>query len=48
MVAPINTMTLEQAVNDKIINNQTLAYFMARTFLFLVQVGVNPNNVRFR
>lgn len=28
----INDMTLEQAVKEKIIDNETLAYFMARTY----------------
>lgn len=31
----IRDMTLEDAVKNKIINNQTLAYFIARTYLFL-------------
>lgn len=40
--------TLAEAVASGLINNQTLAYFMARTFLFLLQVrrvqhgGVSP------
>ena len=48
MTDPIKDMTLEEAVDQKIINNQTLAYFMCRTYLFLVKVGVNKNNIRFR
>lgn len=44
----INDMTLEQAVNDKVIDNQTLAYFMARTYLFLQSVGIAKEGIRFR
>ena len=40
--------TIGEAVEKNYINNQTLAYFMARTFQFLVQVGCNPNGIRFR
>jgi glycyl-tRNA synthetase len=46
--SPVNDMTLREAVDLKLIDNETLAYFMARTFLFLKEVGVNPNNIRFR
>ena len=48
MKEPIKDLTLEQAVEKKIINNETLAYFMCRTYLFLVKCGVNKNNIRFR
>lgn len=44
----LKNLTLEDAVSQKIINNQTLAYFMCRTYLFLVKCGVNKNNIRFR
>lgn len=36
------------AVAAGIINNQTLAYFMARTHAFLLRAGVNPEGLRFR
>ena len=48
MVEPLKDMTLEEAVEKKIINNETLAYFMCRTYLFLVKCGINKNNIRFR
>jgi glycyl-tRNA synthetase (class II) len=35
-------------VNSKLIDNETLAYFMCRTYLFLTEAGINPNNLRFR
>ncbi len=48
MTEPLRDMTLEEAVEKKIINNETLAYFMCRTYLFFVKVGINKNNIRFR
>lgn len=41
-------LTLKQAVDQKMINNQTLAYFMARSFKFLTSVGIKPEGIRFR
>ena len=39
---------LSDAVAQKLIANETLAYFMARIHLFLVKVGVDPARLRFR
>jgi len=36
------------AVKKGIINNETLAYFMSRTALFLHSVGIKPHLLRFR
>jgi len=36
------------AVKHGIIGNETLAYFMARTHLFLLKIGINPDKLRFR
>lgn len=44
----IRDMTLEQAVANGTIDNETLAYFMARTYSFLVNVGISPEAIRFR
>lgn len=44
----INDMTAGQAVEQKVIDNQTIAYFMARTFLFLQSVGIAAEGIRFR
>ena len=33
---------------QKTIANQTLGYFMARIYLFMVKVGVDPAKLRFR
>lgn len=41
-------LSFEKAVNDKIINNESLAYFMARTYLFMVKIGIDPGRFRFR
>lgn len=41
-------MTAGEAVEQKIIDNETLAYFMIRTHLFLVKAGVINEKLRFR
>ena len=46
--AMIRDMTVGDAVKDKVIDNETLAYFMARTYLFLTSVGIKENGIRFR
>ena len=40
--------TMGEAVAQKIVNNETIGYFMARTFLFLKQCGIKPEAIRFR
>lgn len=44
---PIN-MSLGEAVSKGVIANETLAYFMARIYLFLLKIGINPERLRFR
>ena len=46
--AMIRDMTLQQAVETKVIDNETLAYFMAKTYLFLISVGIHAEAIRFR
>mmetsp|Transcript_6700 Transcript_6700/g.18764 ORF Transcript_6700/g.18764 Transcript_6700/m.18764 type:complete len:690 (+) Transcript_6700:167-2236(+) len=41
-------MTLGEAVSKGIIANETLAYFIGRCFLFMTEVGINPDRCRFR
>ncbi len=41
-------MSLDDAVRQKIIANETLAYFLWFTQRFLVSVGVDPERLRFR
>ena len=36
------------AVAQGIVNNQTLGYFIARDYLFLVKCGIKPEGIRFR
>ena len=44
----ITDMTVKEAVAKKVIGNQTLAYFMSRTYLFLTENGIIPESIRFR
>jgi glycyl-tRNA synthetase len=46
--ALIRDLTLGDAVANKVIDNETLAYFMARTYLFLQSVGIVASGIRFR
>jgi glycyl-tRNA synthetase len=41
-------MTFGEAVDRGIIAHQTLAYYVARTYQFLLTVGVSPDRLRFR
>ncbi|KAF9764158.1 Glycine--tRNA ligase [Nosema granulosis] len=41
-------MVLGEAVEKGIIANEILAYFIARTYLFLVRIGMDPKLLRFR
>ena len=41
-------MSLREAVKKGIIANETLGYFIGRTFLFLQKIGVNTQRLRFR
>ena len=41
-------MTLKEAVDKKIIDNETLAYFLGRTYTFLITIGISVDGVRFR
>jgi glycyl-tRNA synthetase len=42
------TQSIGEAVNSKLVDNETLGYFMARTQLFLEKIGVDPHRMRFR
>lgn len=44
----IYDLTLEDAVAQEVINNETLAYFMARSYQFLVSAGIRAECIRFR
>ncbi len=42
------SMSLEDAVNAKVIKNQVLAYFVWLTYRFAVDIGLDPARLRFR
>ena len=44
----LTEMSLGEAVDAGIINNETLAYFIGRVYLYLVKVGLDTNKIRFR
>ncbi|KAH3902948.1 probable glycine--tRNA ligase [Saccharomycodes ludwigii] len=44
---PIET-TIGKAVASGMIDNQTLGYFIARIYLFLIKIGVDEDRLRFR
>lgn len=41
-------MTIGDAVSKGIVNNETLGYFMARIHMYLLDVGIKPEKLRFR
>lgn len=41
-------MTIGEAVAKKVVDNETLGYFMARIHLFLTKIGIKPDRLRFR
>ena len=42
------TLTVGEAVKSGLINNETLAYFMARTQLYMERIGMDAKRLRFR
>ncbi|KAJ3327267.1 Glycine--tRNA ligase 1, mitochondrial [Blyttiomyces sp. JEL0837] len=40
--------TIGEAVDSGLVNNQTLGYFIARIYQFLIRIGINKNRLRFR
>lgn len=44
----IQKMTIGEAVEKGVVNNQTLGYFLVRDFIFLTRAGVKPEFIRFR
>ncbi|KAF8965386.1 hypothetical protein BDZ97DRAFT_1811857 [Flammula alnicola] len=41
-------LTVGEAVEKGVIANETLGYFVARIYLFLLKIGINPQRLRFR
>ncbi|PLB47756.1 glycyl-tRNA synthetase [Aspergillus steynii IBT 23096] len=44
----LQAMTIGDAVAEGIIDNETLGYFLARIYLFLLRIGVDKTKLRFR
>ena len=44
----LTEMTVGDAVAQKIVDNETLGYFLARTQLFLTKIGIDPTRMRCR
>ncbi len=42
------TMPIGTAVRDRVVDNETLGYFLARIHLFLKKIGVDQTKIRFR
>lgn len=42
------SISIEEAVKSKTIDNETLGYFLGRIMLFLLKIGVDPSKLRFR
>lgn len=42
------TMSIGEAVKTGLVNNQTLGYFMARTQLYMIKIGMDKSRLRFR
>lgn len=40
--------TVGEAVSSGMVDNETLGYFIARIYLFLIKIGVDQNRLRFR
>ncbi|GAA5865978.1 hypothetical protein JCM8547_002902 [Rhodosporidiobolus lusitaniae] len=40
--------TVGEAVASGMVDNQTLGFFLARIYLFLTKIGINPQRLRFR
>ncbi len=41
-LGPLTDMTSKEAVEKGVINNETLAYFICRTYLFFQELGIDP------
>ncbi|KAF8132881.1 glycyl-tRNA synthetase [Boletus edulis] len=44
----VTPMTIGEAVDQGIVANETLGYFLGRIQLFLVHIGIDPKRLRFR
>lgn len=44
----ITRMSIGEAVEKGVVANETLGYFLARIYLFLIKIGIDPKRLRFR
>lgn len=44
----VRRITIGEAVESKTVDNETLGYFLARTYLFLLKIGIDKTRLRFR
>ncbi|GAA6011547.1 hypothetical protein JCM11491_004684 [Sporobolomyces phaffii] len=44
----ISEITIGEAVASGMVDNKTLGYFIARIYLFLTKIGIDPTRLRFR
>ncbi|KAK9458654.1 uncharacterized protein V1516DRAFT_682261 [Lipomyces oligophaga] len=44
----IDVITIGEAVKTGVVDNETLGYFLARIYLFLTRIGIDPSKLRFR
>lgn len=44
----LSVLTIGEAVDSGMVDNSTLGYFIARIFLFLMKIGIDPARLRFR
>lgn len=44
----VTTTTVGEAVASGMVDNETLGYFLARIYLFLTKLGIDPERLRFR
>uniref|UniRef100_A0A158Q6Q8 Glycine--tRNA ligase n=1 Tax=Elaeophora elaphi TaxID=1147741 RepID=A0A158Q6Q8_9BILA len=46
--APAQTVSIGEAIAEKLVANETLGYYMVRVHKYLVRIGVDPERLRFR
>ena len=44
----VTQMSIGEAVDKGIVANETLGYFIARIYIFLIKIGIDPTRLRFR
>ncbi|KAK4058718.1 Glycine--tRNA ligase 1, mitochondrial [Microbotryomycetes sp. JL221] len=44
----LSCMSIGDAVSSGMVDNETLGYFLARIYLFLIKIGIDPKRLRFR